>query len=97
MGMKQTCLHVKRDGDQCRAHAQSGSRYCFFHDPDKSCDRTAARQAGGRERSHKAAVLPTETPDHPLRSADDVGDFLKVTMNQVRRGQLDPKISNSLG
>ena len=91
------CRFIKSDRSGCRANARHGSIYCFFHDPDSAIAREAARKSGGRERSRKAAVLPVNTPDLPLDSASDVTVLLTETINQVRRGEIDPRISNAVG
>lgn len=91
------CSQVKSDGTLCDARALHGSTYCFFHDPDSAADRDAARKKGGQERSRKAAVLPPDTPDRVLATASDVTALLAETINQVRRGELDTRISNAVG
>jgi hypothetical protein len=94
---EKSCQATKEDGTQCRATAGCGSRFCFFHDPGKADEREAARRAGGIERTRRRPVLPSDTPDLPLRSATDIVELLAQTMNQVRRGQLDPKNGNCIG
>jgi hypothetical protein len=69
----------------------------FFHDPESAPEREAARILGGKERSRKAAVLPADTPNTPLTSAADVTALLAETINQVRRGEIDAYIANSVG
>jgi hypothetical protein len=91
------CLHVKADGTPCRAPALAASQYCYFHDPAKAQERTAARRAGGRKRSQPAVVLAPDTPDLALASMADVASLLAVTINQTRRGELDPKVANCVG
>lgn len=91
------CRHIKSDRSRCRANARHGSNYCFFHDPASAVERDKARQNGGRERSRRATVLPPNTPDKPLNSAYDVTVLLAETINQVRRGEIDPRISNAVG
>jgi hypothetical protein len=91
------CKQVKADGTPCQANARPGSDWCIFHDPALAGRRAEARRAGGRERSRKAAVLPAGTADAPLATAGDVAAFLGQTINQVRKGQLDPKVGNCLG
>ncbi len=91
------CRHIKPDRSPCRANALHGSDFCFFHDPNSAAEREAARSSGGRERSRRAAVLPADTPDRPLASAADVTGLLAQTINQVRRGEIDPRISNAVG
>lgn len=94
---RQVCALVKPNGQPCGARPLDGSQWCWFHDPDRALERTAGRRAGGVNRSRKAAVLPIDTPDTPLRNAQDVIELLGATINHVRRGQLDPKIANSVG
>lgn len=91
------CHYIRSDRTRCRANARRGSRYCFFHDPESAADREAARKKGGRERSRKAAVLPADTPDRVLTTASDVTALLAETINQVRRGELDTRVSNAVG
>jgi hypothetical protein len=91
------CRHIKPDRSRCRVNILHGSRYCFFHDPGKAAERNAARRNGGIERSRRAAVLPAGTPDRSLASAADVTGLLAETINQVRRGEIDPRISNAVG
>ena len=88
------CQEMKADGTRCRANAQRGSKYCFFHDPAKTQERTAAREAGGSR--GRAAILEA-APDVPLTSNANVITLLGETINQVRRGDLDPKVSNAIG
>ncbi len=43
------------------------------------------------------AVLPSSAPDAKLETADDAVKLLADTINQVRRGEIDPKIANAVG
>jgi hypothetical protein len=52
---------------------------------------------GGINRSRTAAVLPGDVPDNPLRNTQEVSTLLAESINQVRRGQLDPRVANSVG
>ena len=89
------CVQTKADGTPCRAAAVTGSDYCFAHDPAMAGEREAARQAGGRV--GKTRVLPPETSAVPLSSMADVIALLGLTINEVRRGELDPKVANAVG
>lgn len=91
------CEAIKPGGEPCEAHAMKNSTFCFFHEPGKAEERAAARQAGGLERSRRVAVLPADTPDRPLRSKREVADLLRDTINQIRRGQIDPKVGHIIG
>src|SRR5438445_13508677 len=95
--MAKKCQSRKKNGESCGADTQSGKSLCVFHDPAKAADGRRARRAGGINRSRGATVLPPETPDNPLRSTTDVSTLLSESINQVRRGQLEPRVANALG
>jgi hypothetical protein len=88
---------MKANGQRCRATALKNADRCFFHHPDLATRRKAAQRAGGIERSKVAAVLPANLPDVPLTTVQDVIVLLGATINQVRKGQVDPRISNAVG
>ena len=90
-----TCRHIKDDGRPCRAVRLHGSDYCFFHDPTKAAERTAARRTGGLH--GRAAVLPPDTPSRSVKTAADVIDLLSETINQVRVRAVDPRVGNCVG
>ena len=95
--MKYNCKFRKKDGKGCGADAQSGKTMCIFHDPTRAADGRRARRMGGINRSRTAAVLPVDAPDNPLRNTQDVSTLLAESINQVRRGELDPRVANSVG
>lgn len=96
--MKSTqCQKIKRNGQQCAAHAMTDSEFCFMHEPRKAAERAAARRAGGLERSRRIAVLPADTPDRLLRSGGDVAELLRDMINKILKGELDPKIGYAVG
>ena len=84
---------IKADGSRCAARPLARSIFCYFHNPAKAHERQEAQRAGGIERSRRAAVLPLETPDWPVRNSSDVAQLLVETLSQVRRGQLDTKVA----
>ncbi len=89
------CEKIKPDGQKCRAIAIMGSRYCFFHDPASAKARKAAQRQGGQ--ANGSAVLPGDAADIPLHSGKDVAAFLGETINQVRKGQVSPRIASTAG
>src|SRR5262245_23705917 len=91
-----TCEAIKVDGQPCTAYARPGTRWCWAHDPDLKEKRDEARSKGGRERMRRAAVLPEEAPDLPLATVADVVALLGQTINQTRKGALDPKVCNAV-
>jgi hypothetical protein len=93
---KETCISkTKSNGRRCQAMAMDGSLYCFFHDPATQTARKAAQQRGGQ--ANGPAVLPADAADVPLHNGQDVSAFLAETINQVRRGQVSPKIASTVG
>jgi hypothetical protein len=95
--MAAKCHSRKKDGGRCGANAQPANGLCVFHDPAKADDGHRARHAGGVHRSRAAAVLPSDTPDHPLGSTKEVSALLSDSINRLRRGQLDPRVGNAMG
>ena len=92
---KKSCTATKDDGTACGAAALPGSRFCFFHDPAKAAARRKAQSAGGL--ANKMATLPTNAPDVKVEDGADVVKLLGATINQVRRGEIDPRVGNSVG
>jgi len=48
-------------------------------------------------RSQPASVLSSDTPEQTLRSLKEVSSLLSESINQVRRGEIDPRIANAVG
>jgi hypothetical protein len=90
-----TCAKTKSNGQRCQAMAMQDSRYCFFHNSATQKARKAAQRRGGQ--ASGPTVLPADAADVPLHSGKDVAVFLAETINQVRKGQLSPKIGSSVG
>jgi hypothetical protein len=95
--MGKACRFRKKDGTRCGANAQPAVGFCVFHDPARIEDGRRARRAGGISRSRVATVLPPDTPDLTLCNTQDVSNLLAQSINQLRRGQLDPKVANAVG
>ena len=85
------CTAITKAGNPCMMPTVPGATLCRFHDPVHA---KADRAAGGRARAVKA-VLP-DADDLPLANVADVVALLGLTVNQVRRGELDVKVSNAI-
>jgi hypothetical protein len=92
---QKSCSATKGDGTACGAAVLPGSHFCFFHDPAKAAARRQAQSSGGL--ASKAATLPADAPDVTVKDGADVVRLLGATINQVRRGQLDPRVANAVG
>ncbi len=91
--IKSSCQAVKPDGTRCQAAKLPGSDYCFFHDPSLAAERRAAQSAGGS----RIKTLAADAPDVMVGDTRDVVKLIEATVNQVRRGQVDPRVANSVG
>ncbi len=89
------CTRVKKGGVRCRARRMENSKFCFFHSPATKQERQSAQRAGGLK--NRPLALPSSVPDVPLDNMRDVVRLLADTVNRVRRGELDPKVANSVG
>lgn len=94
-GRDDTCEKIKSNGERCHAMAMIGTKYCFFHNPATENARKAAQRQGGR--ANGGGVLPDDAANVPLRKAKDVSLLLECTINQVRKGQVSPKVADSIG
>jgi hypothetical protein len=92
---KKRCRALKRDGSQCQAAALPTSENCFFHDPNKAAERQDAQASGGRK--NRIKTLGAETPDAKIHDCRDALALISDTINQVRKGQIDPRVANSIG
>jgi hypothetical protein len=91
------CQSLRKDGQACGADAQTGKSVCIFHDPERSADAVRARRAGGIARSQPPSVLSSNTPETRLISFKEVSSLLGDSINQVLRGEIDPRIANTVG
>lgn len=93
--IKKPCQARTGDGSACQAAALPSSDFCFFHDPDRADERRQANAAGGRQ--GKMKTLDAAAPDIKIESCQDVVRLISETINQVRRGELDPRVANAVG
>jgi len=91
--IKTSCQAVKPDGSRCQAAALPGSGFCFFHDPALAAERRAAQSAGGS----RIKTLAADAPDVKVADCRDVVALISETINQVRKGQVDPRVANAVG
>ena len=92
---KPQCQAKKPDGSDCRAAALPSSAYCFFHDPTQADKRRVAQASGGSQ--NRIKTLDAAAPDVKVENCREVVVLLSETINQVRKGQLDPRIANAVG
>jgi hypothetical protein len=90
-----TCNATKQDQSKYQAAAMPGSEFCFFHDPSKAEKRREAQAQGGRQNRMK--TLDESAPDVKVKDSGDAIALISDTINQVRKGQIDPRVANSVG
>jgi hypothetical protein len=89
------CEASTRHGMVCQAAAVFGSSFCYFHDPARANERKEAQASGGRR--HQLATLTAASPDVRIEDSGDVVALISVTINQVRKGSIDPRVANAVG
>jgi hypothetical protein len=89
------CAALKPDGSQCQAAALYESEFCFFHDPSRAAERHQAQALGGKQNRMK--TLDSGAPNIECHNTEDIIALLTQTINQVRKGAIDPRIANSVG
>src|ERR1035437_4172917 len=93
--ISKTCSATKPDESKCNAAAMPGSKFCFFHDPSNAKMRREAQAQGGRQNRMK--TLESTAPDVKVEDCGDAIALISETINQVRKGQIDPRVANSVG
>src|SRR5215471_14464915 len=56
---KPRCQAFKEDGSRCKTDPQTGSKFCFMHDPEQKEKQAEARRKGGEVR---AQLYPRKIP-----------------------------------
>jgi hypothetical protein len=86
------CKKTKQNGEQCRARALTGQKYCAIHsDPGKAAE---LGSKGGRRRTVYSPENLREFA--PPKSAADLLALLAESIVETRSGKLDPKLANSI-
>jgi hypothetical protein len=93
--ISRTCSATKQDHSKCQAPALPESEFCFFHDPSKAEKRREAQAQGGRQ--NRVKTLEDSAPDVKVEDSGDAIALISETINQVRKGQIDPRVANSVG
>src|SRR5260370_4421685 len=84
---KRGCCHKRNDGTGCKAHPQTRSPYCFFHDPTLQNKRRAASRSGGAGNRSPARTL--RLPPNPLQTASQIADVLRQTTSPLSHREAD--------
>src|SRR5580704_4858422 len=93
--ISKSCRAVTRGGSKCQVVVLPDSEFCFFHDPSQAAARREAQAEGGRQ--NRLKTLEATAQDVEIVDSADVIELLIKTINHVRKGQIDPKVANSVG
>ena len=89
------CRAMKQSGEGCQTAALPKSAFCYFHDPAKAIERREAQSLGGRQ--NRIRALDATAPDVEVEDCGEVVALVSATINQVRKGIIDPRVANSVG
>jgi len=82
------------DGRPCRARAQAGSDFCFFHDSEVSERRRDAQSRGGQGHRRTLVVLPETELD--FTSPEEIKPLLALVARRLLGGELDAKTGHAV-
>ena len=84
------CPATRRDGQPCRAIANSGG-FCMAHDPALAEKRREAARLGGKGKA-RVARLGKLVPPRLMA----VYDTLELALGQVYRGEIDARVATAM-
>ena len=85
-----TCVAARADGLPCRARAQVGSDYCFWHDPSRREDMLEAAKKGGSRKT-------IELPEVDELTASQARRVLASMVETTLKGELDARTAKAVG
>lgn len=93
--MAEQCAFVKKDGVRCGGYPVEESVYCINHETRMQEKKLEAVRSGGAATSYEKLelALPAMVINAP---ADVVGAAVQI-VNEVRAGQLPPKVASTIG
>ena len=93
--MNKRCIYIKSDTKQCGAYAVQNSQYCINHEDSMKDIKQLAVAKGGASESYQA--LDLNLPPLTINSSADIVSATVQIINELRTGQLPPKIANTVG
>jgi len=87
------CKSQTINGRACGANAQTGSNYCYRHDPiNKEKSLLASKRGGENRRLQEVFGEPVK-----IESANDVKTFLGIVINSIWTGRAPVQAGTALG
>jgi len=91
------CEFEKTNGKSCGAPAITGSKLCFFHDPNQDAKRRQAQSAGGLASSQgRSGSEWQEVEPLPLHYAKDVAVLIAEQLNELRGLEPSPRKARAI-
>jgi hypothetical protein len=87
------CKATRSDGEPCRAPAQEGKNWCFFHDPNQAEARITASRSGGKARKRRPAAIPRAEKLEPEEAREILAGAIEAAIN----GALDVATARTVG
>lgn len=72
------CAATKANGEPCGAYATQGSRFCFWHDPEREDERRDAQSNGGQARHGRNITRPDGEPPQGAAPDDLIDEAVRV-------------------
>ena len=88
------CQATTKAGQQCRAHALTGKKYCLAHDPESKNQMKAYAQKGGQVKKKVQVHLASIEFQGDVK---EVLDLLADTINRVRSNHMPARTANTIG
>lgn len=93
--MAKQCAFIKPSGEQCGGFATTDSDFCISHNPSLAGAKLEAVKKGGAATSYEK--LDLDLPEMVINNPTDVVAAATQTINELRSGQLPPKLASTLG
>ena len=93
--MAEPCIFIKNNGERCGGFPFEGSAYCINHEPRMQEKKMEAVRNGGAATSYERLELAL--PAMVISGPADVVVATVQTINEVRTGQLPPKVASTIG
>ncbi len=89
------CIHIKTNGQQCRAYSMLDSQYCWLHSPDvNKYEKKLALSRGGINR-HKLEDI--QLPEMLIQTSKDIPAVIVDTIQRLRNRTIDVRRGAVIG
>lgn len=90
------CKAITPAGTRCKKTATTPDGFCSQHDPAQAARRVESARKAGQMCRVRVSERFQDLPDFELNDAADVRNLLSLVESGLLRGEVDPKIANSV-